>query len=265
MPDILDFEKYASCRKVTFPFCAFGTPYQKQTTLMFTPGLAPGLNDLDLLECTHDHSKDAKAGGSKENGIWNSAAAAKYPAELNLIIAYAIARLVSADRPPSLLPLSSRPKAGFETGYEVQQRVLAEARRSIAGPESSAAPPAPRHVDSRALPPSDAASMPAPPATPRNAPPRTPARLPSSKPNAPVEASSKYPSRSATPIRAPSFEPAAQAPARMQNIPEEERPDIPAARLRPKPHINYRASIARSNLGDDGNGHILLISGEEGP
>ena len=51
----------------------------------------------------------------------------------------------------------------------------------------------------------------------------------------------------------------------MQNIPEEERPDIPAARLRPnRPHINYRASIARSNLDDNGNGHILLISGEEG-
>ena len=27
MPDILDLEKYASCRKVTFPFCAFGTTY----------------------------------------------------------------------------------------------------------------------------------------------------------------------------------------------------------------------------------------------
>ena len=70
MPDVLSLEQYADCRKSTFPFCAFGTPYQKQTTLMYTPGLAKGLDDLDLLKCSHDHSKDPKAGGSKVNGIW---------------------------------------------------------------------------------------------------------------------------------------------------------------------------------------------------
>ena len=80
MPEIQELIKYASCRQATFPMCAFGTPYQKQTTIIYTAGLAPGLDDLDLLECTHADHKE-RAGGSKgSDDVWNSAAAAAYPA-----------------------------------------------------------------------------------------------------------------------------------------------------------------------------------------
>ena len=65
---------------------------------MYTPGLAQHLQDLNLLKCEHNHQHSGKAGGVKSHGVWNSAAAAAYPAELNLWIAQAIAHLATAHR-----------------------------------------------------------------------------------------------------------------------------------------------------------------------
>ena len=100
---------------------------------MFTPGLAKGLEDLDYLKCTHDHSLQAKAGGTKADGVWNSAAAAAYPAELNLIIAHAIASLVSSDRPPSMLPPPVSASRGDFTNYEMERKAQGKTMRKIAG------------------------------------------------------------------------------------------------------------------------------------
>ena len=108
MPDIIRLSKFASCRFSTFPMCAFGVNYEKPTTLMYTPGLSKSLQDLDALRCTHNHKHDGKAGGEKSNGVWNSAAAAAYPAELNLWIAQALAQLATAHRELHLHPLVAR-------------------------------------------------------------------------------------------------------------------------------------------------------------
>ena len=51
---------------------------------------------------------------------------------------------------------------------------------------------------------------------------------------------------------------------RMQDIPEEERPNHISARLRRnRPAVNYRASIARFNDDNAGNGLIMLVSNDE--
>ena len=108
MPDILRLSKFASCRYSTFPMCAFGVDYEKPTTFMYTPGLAKHLQDLDTLRCTHGNKHSGKAGGEKADGVWNSAAAAAYPAELNLWIAQAISHLATAHREVALHPLVSQ-------------------------------------------------------------------------------------------------------------------------------------------------------------
>ena len=115
MPDILRLSKFASCRYSTFPMCAFGVDYEKPTTLMYTPGLAKHLQDLDHLRCTHEKGHDGKAGGEKVDGVWNSAAAAAYPAELNLWLAQAIAHLATAHREIPPHPLVSQRMNGGES------------------------------------------------------------------------------------------------------------------------------------------------------
>ena len=72
---------------------------------MYTPGLSKHMQDLSLLRCTHDHKHDGKAGGEKVNGVWNSAAAAAYPAELNLWIAQAFSQLATSHREVPIHPL----------------------------------------------------------------------------------------------------------------------------------------------------------------
>ena len=94
MPDILQLSTHASCRTATFPMCQFGAKYKKDTTLMFTPGLARDLSDLNAIKCTHLNGHEERAGGERINGVWNSAATAAYPADFNLYIAQCINRLV---------------------------------------------------------------------------------------------------------------------------------------------------------------------------
>ena len=95
MPDVVSLSAHAMCHKVTFPMCAFNAPYQKYTTLLYTPGLAAGFDDFALLRCTHsDKEHRERAGGAKVDGVWNSKAAAAYPPDLNHAIAHAINLLV---------------------------------------------------------------------------------------------------------------------------------------------------------------------------
>ena len=98
MPDIISLSKHAVCKFATFPFCAFGVDYPKQTTLMYSRGLSRGLQDLDLLRCEHGNKHNDRAGGEKSNGVWNSAAAGAYPPDLNLWLAQAYGQLKATHR-----------------------------------------------------------------------------------------------------------------------------------------------------------------------
>ena len=86
MPEMKELSSFASCRTSTFPMCAFGAPYLKHTTFMYSPGLAHDMQDLDTLRCIHD-SHPERAGGDKDDGEWSSAKAAAYPSDLNDFIA----------------------------------------------------------------------------------------------------------------------------------------------------------------------------------
>ena len=135
MPDIISLSTFASCRYATFPMCAFGVNYEKPTTLMYTPGLSKHLQDLDLLRCTHKHKHDGKAGGEKVNGVWNSAAAASYPAELNLWIAQALAALAVSHREIPLHPLvAQRAEGRDDVAYESDSSPLAKSKQPVHEP-----------------------------------------------------------------------------------------------------------------------------------
>ena len=91
MPEIINLEKKWSCRKVTFPQCAFGARVLKHTTLMYTPALDKSLADFDNLKCTSTAPLERAGGSRNADGTWNSAATAAYPAEMNLAIAQCFA------------------------------------------------------------------------------------------------------------------------------------------------------------------------------
>ena len=77
---------------VTFAQCMFGADVQKYTTLLFTAGLAPMLRPLHQMVCSHSPGTHTMAGGAqREDGTWNSAPAAAYPADFNLFMCDAIA------------------------------------------------------------------------------------------------------------------------------------------------------------------------------
>ena len=157
----------------------------------------------------------------------------------------------------------------FETGYEIEQRARADSQRRLAVSKQLPALPAPSRA-SVPHPPTNPPHLSAdhfPRSSPHVASLPTPTRQPTTSVDTPVRASSSRPSVSATPLRVPDFGPAQPAePPRMQDIPEEERPDLPAARLRRnRPHVNYAAKVARDVRFEDDDGHVLLISGDKSP
>ena len=85
--------KMASTSTVTFAMCAFGAPWQKMTTLMYTAGMSAWLDPLRERRCTHSSHPEV-AGGKKANGTWSSTEAAAYPPDFNSYVAQAVASLV---------------------------------------------------------------------------------------------------------------------------------------------------------------------------
>ena len=94
-------------REVTFPMCAFQSLWQKYTTLLYSPGLEEWLAPLNRLECHHPTHARAAGGKVGPDGIPSSETSA-YPANFNLYMATAFARLC-ASLPPQNGPLPSRP------------------------------------------------------------------------------------------------------------------------------------------------------------
>ena len=86
-PTVISLQAGCAARLCTFAMCAFGAPFQKYTTLMYSAGLAPLLDSLDRLRCTHKSHANQVGGGRNDNGRWDSAGAAAYPADFNLLLA----------------------------------------------------------------------------------------------------------------------------------------------------------------------------------
>ena len=115
LPEIMGLEDAWTCRKVTFPQCAFGAPVLKYTTLMYTPGLDKTLGDFNKLECTHTSHADRAGGSRRSDGTWNSADKAAYPANMNLALAQCFAVAAGTHRKDAFnLPLPADPAAGTD-------------------------------------------------------------------------------------------------------------------------------------------------------
>ena len=159
MPAICALIKRTSAKTVTFAMCAFGAPWQKATTLLYTAGFDAWLDVLRERRC--EHSTHAKlAGGEKTRSGWNSNEAAAYPPDFNSYLAQAVAALVkqrstAVPVPPS--PTNSGPdvvthEAPKDTGPKVpllpERRQAPEAiSPSKARPEDPDVAPGPNSVD----------------------------------------------------------------------------------------------------------------------
>ena len=132
MPEIVTLMKVCGAETGTFPMCAFGSSWQKFTTLAFTGGFAEWLRPLNRLTCTHSSHGEA-AGGQDANGDWKSARAAAYPADFNLYLAKAVASLFTrssaenvsqpdTDRPAATRPSSALPGAPGEPQADAAPR-----------------------------------------------------------------------------------------------------------------------------------------------
>jgi len=97
MAAVCALSKHTSAKMVTFAMCAFGAPWQKATTLMYTAGLSAWLDVLRDRKCEHS-SHEKVAGGSKTTSGWNSNEAAAYPTDFNNYLAQAAAELVNQRR-----------------------------------------------------------------------------------------------------------------------------------------------------------------------
>ena len=74
LPEVQQLAQETSATKVDFSMCNFGAPWQKRTTLMYTPGFESWLAPLRRLECTHT-SHESDAGGTQgDDDGWNSRA-----------------------------------------------------------------------------------------------------------------------------------------------------------------------------------------------
>ena len=86
---------------VTFAYCRFGSEYQKYTTLWYTNEAGPVLDQLNSPVYQCNHAKHPKvAGGRLPDGSWASAAAATYPAQLNIRLAMAFTLARTGDPAP---------------------------------------------------------------------------------------------------------------------------------------------------------------------
>ena len=103
-PDVATLKQHAQCRTCTFAQCEWGAEYQKYTTLLYTPGLAPTLDAWNVGRCSHA-SHAMQAGGARDaQGTWGSRRSAAYPPRMNKALAQAILRAHAAAQPQPPTP-----------------------------------------------------------------------------------------------------------------------------------------------------------------
>ena len=129
----------------TFASCRLGSPYQKYTTVYYTPEAGSVLDELAGPDYACNHPRgahDKQAGGRGPDGDFQSAEAASYPARLNTLLAraFTMARSGSTD-------------------------AVAAPRGAAAEPEAAPPPPAPRQSPLPSLE-DGGAALDAPPARP---------------------------------------------------------------------------------------------------
>ena len=90
MPEARGYAEASTSSLITFPMCALGSPMQKYTSILATPGAAAVLSPLDDIQCTHvEHTE--RAYGALPDGSSASRAAGRYPESLSLLLASALA------------------------------------------------------------------------------------------------------------------------------------------------------------------------------
>ena len=106
MPAVIALARTTGGKTATFPMCAFDSPWQKFTSLLYSPGFTSWVSPLTRLRCLH-HRHDAPAGGEVDgDGNWVSSKAAAYPASFNLYLAKSVASLVDHALSPHDVPAS---------------------------------------------------------------------------------------------------------------------------------------------------------------
>ena len=160
---MLNLAKEYDGRWATFPLCSFEAPWQKLTTLLYSPGFDRWLGPLDLLRCEHSTHARAAGGTVGKYGVPSSETSA-YPPAFNHYLALAVASLHAEANAPvapvdnsrtktaGLVPLA--PLAPTPLPPTAMAPVAAPAPIVGGGPLDALSPDAPRH----ATPPTPAAA-----------------------------------------------------------------------------------------------------------
>ena len=143
---MIELARACSTESATFAQCRFGGASQKYTTLWFTAGMAPYLRPLRGMLCNHAPGSHASSAGGvlQADGTWNSAAAAAYPSDFNLLIADSLAQLLASSASPiTLVPtLMPQPDAPAPDAGVAPSVPIAGAPEPSPAPDASPSPAA---------------------------------------------------------------------------------------------------------------------------
>ena len=153
---------------VTFPMCSFEAPWQKITSVMYSPGLTPWLEPLGRLTCEHVRHARVAGGVVGSQGEPSSATSA-YPPQFNLYLARAIASLHTPGAP--IAKVGAEPEPVAATTVEeadapaggADHRTKPAATEQLVAPHTvpeHAAPATPRRLRPRDAPAPDTVASP---------------------------------------------------------------------------------------------------------
>ena len=150
-PEIQELQRQTGARFFTFAQCMFGAVGRKYTTILASPSIAKHLMALDGVCCPGVgwHRKHVRAFGTDELGGSRAAQAAAYPAEMNRLIATAMAAAAAeqlAGR--AAWRIGRRVQAATEWTEGLFARLQREQWRAREGFSSSRAAEAPDSDDS---------------------------------------------------------------------------------------------------------------------
>ena len=140
MPEMRALRESTGSSLVHFSQCMIGAPWQKRTTILYSPSFEDWMGPLRKLQCNHS-SHARPAGGEVIDGEWNSKETSAYPAEMNLYLAKAIASLkVSLPVADSAAPVRRATESA--TARDVAAPVTEPPAARAVAPAERAAPPA---------------------------------------------------------------------------------------------------------------------------